>query len=103
MGATPRRDAGACVPRSREVGVAVLLALLSAVVYGSADFLGGLATRRATAFAVVALSQAAGLVVVLALLPWLGGRPHPGDLLWGAASGLAGAGGPLVFYPRLRA
>jgi uncharacterized membrane protein len=81
--------------------VAVLLALLSAVVYGSADFLGGLATRRATAFAVVALSQAAGLVVVLALLPWLGGRPHPADLLWGAGSGLAGSVGLVVFYRAL--
>jgi len=83
--------------------VAVLLALLSALVYGSADFLGGLATRRATAFAVVALSQGAGLVVVLALLPWLGGRLQPADLLWGAAAGLAGSVGLVVFYRALAA
>jgi drug/metabolite transporter (DMT)-like permease len=81
--------------------VAVLLALASAVVYGAADFCGGLATRRATAFAVVAASQAAGLVALLLLLPWLGGHPGPADLLWGAAAGLAGASGLVVFYRAL--
>ena len=56
-----------------EVGVAVVLALSSAVVYGASDFLGGLASRRASVFGVVALSQLAGLVALFALLPWLGG------------------------------
>ncbi|MCU1667334.1 MAG: putative rane protein [Blastococcus sp.] len=79
----------------------MLLALASAVVYGAADFCGGLATRRATAFAVVAASQAAGLVALLLLLPWLGGHPEPVDLLWGAAAGLAGAAGLVVFYRAL--
>ncbi|MGZ4507807.1 MAG: EamA family transporter [Blastococcus sp.] len=81
--------------------MAVLLALASAVVYGAADFCGGLATRRATAFAVVATSQAAGLAVLLLLLPWLGGSPTPSDLLWGAAAGIAGAAGLVVFYRAL--
>ena len=81
--------------------MAVLLALASAVVYGAADFCGGLATRRATAFAVVAVSQAAGLVALLPLLPWLGGHPGPVDLLWGVAAGLAGASGLVVFYRAL--
>jgi drug/metabolite transporter (DMT)-like permease len=81
--------------------VAVLLALASAVVYGAADFCGGLATRRATAFAVVALSQLAGLLALLALLPWLGGEPTGADLAWGAASGVAGASGLVLFYGAL--
>jgi drug/metabolite transporter (DMT)-like permease len=78
--------------------VAVVLALASALVYGAADFCGGLATRRATAFAVVALSQAAGLVALLLLLPVLGGEPTAVDLGWGAAAGLAGAAGLVLFY-----
>jgi drug/metabolite transporter (DMT)-like permease len=97
----PVEDAGPRVPGEEEVGVAVLLALASAVVYGSADFCGGLASRRATSFAVVAVSQAAGLAVLLALLPWLGGHPHPADLAWGAAAGTAGAAGLVVFYRAL--
>jgi uncharacterized membrane protein len=81
--------------------VAVLLALASAVVYGAADFCGGLASRRATSFAVVAVSQAAGLVVLLLLLPWLGGDASAADLAWGAAAGLAGAVGLVLFYRAL--
>jgi drug/metabolite transporter (DMT)-like permease len=81
--------------------VAVLLALASAVVYGAADFCGGLATRRATAFAVVALSQLAGLLALLFLLPWVGGDPTGADLAWGAAAGVVGATGLVLFYRAL--
>jgi drug/metabolite transporter (DMT)-like permease len=81
--------------------VAVLLALGCAVVYGAADFLGGLASRRTSAFAVVALSQVVGLIALLALLPWLGGPVGPADLWWGAAAGLAGATGLVVFFRTL--
>jgi len=81
--------------------VAVVLALSSAVVYGASDFLGGLASRRATVFGVVALSQLAGLVALVALLPWLGGPVTRADLGWGAAAGLVGATGLLVFFRAL--
>jgi drug/metabolite transporter (DMT)-like permease len=81
--------------------VVVLLALSSALVYGAADFCGGLATRRAAALAVVGLSQLAGLVALLLLLPLLGGSPGRTDLLWGAAAGLAGGIGLGVFYRAL--
>jgi drug/metabolite transporter (DMT)-like permease len=81
--------------------VAVVLALASAVVYGAADFLGGLASRRTSVFGVVALSQVVGLAALLALLPWLGGPVTAADLGWGAAAGLAGAGGLVVFFRTL--
>jgi drug/metabolite transporter (DMT)-like permease len=81
--------------------MAVVLALSSAVVYGASDFLGGLASRRATVFGVVALSQLAGLVALVALLPWLGGPVTRADLGWGAAAGLMGAIGLLVFFRAL--
>jgi drug/metabolite transporter (DMT)-like permease len=79
----------------------VVLALASAVVYGGADFLGGLASRRASVFGVVALSQVVGLVALLALLPWLGGPVDGADLAWGAAAGAAGGGGLVVFFRTL--
>jgi drug/metabolite transporter (DMT)-like permease len=96
-----RPGVAADAPPDLEVGVAAVLALASAVVYGAADFCGGLASRRASAFAVVALSQGAGLVVLLVLLPWLGGDARPADLGWGAAAGIAGASGLVLFYRAL--
>jgi drug/metabolite transporter (DMT)-like permease len=81
--------------------VAVVLALASAVVYGAADFLGGLASRRTSVFGVVALSQVVGLAALLALLPWLGGPVRGADLGWGAAAGLAGAAGLVLFFRTL--
>jgi drug/metabolite transporter (DMT)-like permease len=81
--------------------VAVVLALSSAVVYGAADFLGGLASRRTSVFGVVAFSQIIGLAALLVLLPWLGGPVDAADLWWGAAAGLAGAAGLVVFFRTL--
>ncbi|RKS77793.1 putative membrane protein [Motilibacter peucedani] len=86
---------------SERYPVAVFLALASALVYGTADFCGGLATRRATTVAVVVVSQFAGLLALLALLPVLDGSPTGTDLAWGAAAGLAGSGGLLLFYRAL--
>ncbi len=81
--------------------MAVVLSLASALVYGAADFCGGLAARRASVFAVVALSKFAGLVLLLVLLPFLGGRPTGVALAWGAAAGLAGGTGLGLFYRAL--
>jgi uncharacterized membrane protein len=81
--------------------VAVLLALSSALVYGAADFLGGLASRRESVFAVVALSQITGLLALFLLLPWLGGPAGVVDLAWGAAAGLMGGTGLVVFFRAL--
>jgi drug/metabolite transporter (DMT)-like permease len=81
--------------------VAVLLALASALVYGTADFCGGLAARRATAPAVVVATQAVGLGLVLALLPWFGGPASAADLGWAAGAGAAGAVGLVLFYRAL--
>lgn len=80
---------------------AVILATACAVVYGTADFFGGLATRRSRVFSVVALSQLAGLVLILALLPLLPGRLSEGAMLWGLGAGVAGATGLVLFYRAL--
>jgi drug/metabolite transporter (DMT)-like permease len=82
--------------------LAYILALASAVAYGAADFLGGFAARRASALAVVVTSQAAGLVVLLAMLPVLPDTsPSAGDLAWGAAAGLSGGTGVALLYRAL--
>nr|WP_218860783.1 EamA family transporter [Petropleomorpha daqingensis] len=77
------------------------MALASALVYGSADFCGGLATRRANAQSAVAGAQSVGLVLLLALLPWLGGPASVADLAWAAAAGAAGTLGLVLFYRAL--
>lgn len=81
----------------------VALALASATVYGVADFLGGMATRRAAVLVVACLAQLTGLLVLLALLPFLPGSPTPVDLALGAAGGLAAGLGLVVFYSGLAA
>jgi drug/metabolite transporter (DMT)-like permease len=71
---------------------AVALALASALFYGGADFCGGLATRRGSAFAVTVWSQALGLVVIL--LPAMlvvPGVAYRSDIGWGIGCGVAGA------------
>ncbi|HVD28181.1 MAG TPA: EamA family transporter [Mycobacteriales bacterium] len=81
--------------------MAVVLALTSAAVYGAADFLGGLASRKSSVFGVVALSQVVGLAALLALLPWLGGPVDGTDLAWGVAAGVAGASALVLFFRTL--
>ena len=68
--------------------------------FGTADFVGGLAAKRSPATTVTVLSQVAGFVVLLAVLPFLRrhpvGRPPSG---FGALAGIAGSLG-LVAYLR---
>jgi drug/metabolite transporter (DMT)-like permease len=95
--------------------VVTILALAAAVLYGTADFLGGVASRRARVFAVLAVTVPAGAVVmiVVALLgeaPGLSGLLGHGGLgaptsiggwsaaAWAAGSGVCGALGLIAFY-----
>lgn len=79
-----------------------LLAIGSALLYGAADFTGGLTTRRAGAIPVVILSQASGMVLLALLLPLLpDASPSRADLLWGAAAGLTGGIGVALLYRAL--
>jgi drug/metabolite transporter (DMT)-like permease len=81
---------------------AVLIALLSAVLYGAADFVGGMTSRRASTLAVVFVSQLAGGIALLAMLPLFPAATvlWP-DAFWGAAAGLAGGVGVALLYQGL--
>ncbi len=79
-----------------------LLALGSAVLYGAADFAGGLTTRRVGTIPVVVLSQASGLILLLLIMPLLPDTsPARSDLLWGVAAGLTGGIGVALLYRAL--
>ena len=66
------------------------LALFGAVVYGAADFFGGLAAKRLRSIVVTAASAASGLVFLALLLPFVGGVWAPADVAWGAVAGAFG-------------
>lgn len=79
-----------------------LLALSSAAFYGAADFLGGIMAKRASTLAIVVVSQFAGLILLLIMLPVLPqALPVRGDFLWGAAAGLTGGVGVALLYRAL--
>ena len=82
--------------------MAYLLAFASAVLYGAADFLGGLASRRESTTAVVVVAQSAGLLALLLTIPFLpDSSPSTGDLGWGAIAGVAGGVGVGLLYRAL--
>ena len=76
----------------------VVLALLAAVVYGTSDFVGGLASRQRPAIAVLLYEYPVGAVLVLALLPAFYGPLDLRSALLGAGGGIAGMVGIIVLY-----
>jgi uncharacterized membrane protein len=78
--------------------MALLLGVLVAITYGSGDFFGGLAMRRAPTGATVLWTQAIGLVALLAVAGFAGGEPIAADIALGAIAGLAGAAGIGCLY-----
>jgi drug/metabolite transporter (DMT)-like permease len=78
------------------------IAIVSAVLYGAGDFVGGVTARRAPTLAVVFISQLSGAVAVLAMLPLL--PPASllrSDVVWGSAAGLFGGVGVALLYRAL--
>jgi drug/metabolite transporter (DMT)-like permease len=78
--------------------VAAVLALLSAVTYGTADFIGGLTSRRLPPAAVVHRSSIVALVVNIAALFFVGGVFTARDIVIGTFGGAAGGIGVLLLY-----
>ena len=80
---------------------AYALALLAAIAFGSADYLGGLSTRRGGLLVTALTAQLTGsaaLAVATAVQP---GNPTLQDLLWGAAAGVADCAGLLLLFRAL--
>ncbi|MFJ8894643.1 EamA family transporter [Leifsonia sp. NPDC102414] len=68
-----------------------VLGLVGAFVYGSADFLGGIAARKISAIKVTAIGALSGLVLLFVALPFAGGEWSASAIGWGALSGVTGA------------
>ena len=76
----------------------VFYAALAAVFAGTGDFLGGLASRRASTWAVGTWNHIAGAVTVLAIAPFLDGRLTAELIWWGSLAGVGGAIGVMGLY-----
>ncbi len=77
----------------------VLFMVLMAIgLVGSADFFGGIASKKASPFSVAAWSQWVGFPVILVVALAYGGTPTTEDLALGLVAGLGSAIGVVALY-----
>ena len=74
------------------------LALVGALVYGGADFLGGLAARRLRSIVVTCVSALSGLVALVLATLLLPGAVSGADALWGVLAGVFGVVAIALLY-----
>ena len=73
----------------------------SSLLWGSADFLGGVAAKRAPAPLVACFSGVGALALLFVAMPFMPGTAGSADVLWGAAAGACGAAGASLMYRSL--
>jgi drug/metabolite transporter (DMT)-like permease len=79
--------------------MSILLALCSALVYGTSDYCGGRATRRAPVIVVTLVGQFVSAVLTVAVVAALGDPfPDRSDVAWAAAAGTMSTIGIAAFY-----
>jgi drug/metabolite transporter (DMT)-like permease len=82
----------------------ILLGLLTALTWGSSDFLARFASRRVGALRTTLYMQLVGLLLLTIFLPWIGGWGHLFDgsgwqpWAWGALAGALNAVASLSLY-----
>jgi drug/metabolite transporter (DMT)-like permease len=81
----------------------IFLGLAAAVLYGSGDFLGGMATRKLPVLPVLLLADTAGLIVALVVALASPGSVSVAGVAWGISAGLIGGLGLIIFYIGLAA
>ena len=78
--------------------LAVVVGLGSALVYGTADFVGGIAAKRIGALLAAAVAAAVGATVAVLPAVLTGGAVTPEAVVFGALSGLAASVGLGLLY-----
>ena len=78
--------------------MAIVLGLIAAIAWGTGDFTGGMAARKAPETAVVLGTESVGLVLLLGCAFFVGGSPTARDLTFGAIAGLLGVAGLVLLY-----
>ncbi len=79
----------------------ILLASTTSLLFGCSDFLGGLASRRDSAFAVTANAHLIGLAILAVAVVVFPAAYGASDLAWGAAAGVSGGIGVAALYGAL--
>ncbi len=76
----------------------VVFSLVAALAYGLSDFIGGLASRRTSAWPVAFVGGCSALGGAVVLATVAGGSPTQADLVWGAVGGIGtGTGGAFLY------
>lgn len=78
-----------------------LFGLGGALVFGAADFLGGLSSRRISPVRVTAIAALTGLLALLVALPFTSSAWTASAVLWGGLSGVSGALAISLLYASL--
>lgn len=80
--------------------LAVVLALLSALGFGSSDYTAGLASRATSVIRVTMLGQVAAMALIAVITPSFGrgGGLTVATASWGAGAGVAGVAGAMALY-----
>jgi uncharacterized membrane protein len=78
--------------------MAILLALVSALAYGVSDFVGGIVSRRASAWSVAVVGNGSATVCVALIALTVPGEPTGRDFAWGALAGVATGAGTGFLY-----
>ena len=78
--------------------LAILLAAMTALVWGTADYCGGRASRRGNALGVTVVSQMFSVPVLIICLALVPATVYAADLAWGAGAGVAGLLGLVLLY-----
>jgi len=79
----------------------ILFSSVTSLLFGCSDFLGGLASRRDSAFAVTANAHLIGLAIMAVAVVVFPSPFGVADLAWGAAAGVSGGIGVTALYGAL--
>jgi drug/metabolite transporter (DMT)-like permease len=77
------------------MSIAIVLALLAAIGYGTSDFIGGTGARRAPTMSIVLVGQVVGAAAMLIIGLASPAMPTPAHLAWAVLAGLGGGAGSI--------
>ncbi|MGE3194856.1 MAG: EamA family transporter, partial [Microbacteriaceae bacterium] len=79
--------------------MAIVFSLVSALMYGVSDFVGGRASRRVAPVAVALVAEVAMLPIALVVIPLVEDAGPPSSAaVWGVVAGLSGSVGVVGLY-----
>lgn len=80
------------------MSAAVLFALVSALAYGTADFVGGILSKTRSVWMVATAGQMTAALATAVVALFVPGDPEPADFVWAAVAGLGGGIGVAFLY-----